>query len=57
MSGEANIDLGKNTIEGQGGLLNIGIFGTDIYTIIFTLIFFFVSIYLIFIYLKKILLA
>lgn len=53
MSGEANIDLGKNTIEGQGGLLNIGIFGVDIYTIIFTLIFFFVSIYLIFILSKK----
>ena len=53
MSGEGKINLGKNFIEGQGGLLNIGILGTDIYTIVFTLIFFFVSIYLIFILSNK----
>ena len=47
MSGEAKINLAKNFIEGQGGLLNIGILGSDIYTIAYSLMFFFLSIYLI----------
>ena len=48
MSGTVNIDLGLNSVHPSGGLLDIGILGTSINTIFFTIILFIVSILIIF---------
>lgn len=47
MSGTAKIDLSLNETHPGGGLLNIDIFGTDIYTIFFSIFFFSLSILII----------
>ncbi len=47
MSGTAKIDLSLNETYPGGGLLNIDIFGTDIYTIFFSIFFFSLSILII----------
>ena len=47
MSGTAKIDLSLNETHPGGGLLNIDIFGTDIYTIFFSFFFFSLSILII----------
>ena len=48
MSGKPELDLDKNYTAIQGGLMDIGILGTSFLTILFSILFFLISIFLIF---------
>ena len=46
MSGKNNIDLDINYTDPPGGLIDIDILGTDIYTIFYSLFFILISVFL-----------
>ena len=48
MSGKNNIDLDINYTDPPGGLIDIDILGTDIYTIFYSLFFILISVFFIF---------